>query len=86
MGASLSALLEHSAQDPRSRARLLAVQRKESNAWLTAMPASSLGLRMEDDAVRVRGSWFAAWFINPFVSLIHAPGVVFMWTAQEHTG
>ena len=51
--ASLSALMEHSAQDPRSKARLLAVQRKESGAWLTAMPASSLGLRMEDDAVRV---------------------------------
>ena len=31
----------------------LAVQRKESGAWLTAMTASSLGLRMEDEAVRV---------------------------------
>ena len=51
--ASLAALMENSAQDPKSKARLLAVQRKESGAWLTALPASSLGLRMEDDAVRV---------------------------------
>ena len=53
MEASSSALMEYSAQDPKSKAKLLAVQRKESGAWLTAMPASSLGLRMEDDAIRV---------------------------------
>ena len=53
MEASLLAMMEYSAQDPKSKARLLAAQRKESGAWLTAMPASSLGLCMEDDAVRV---------------------------------
>ena len=35
------------------KGRLLAVQRKETGAWLTAPPVSSLGLRLEDEAVRI---------------------------------
>ena len=35
------------------RARLLAVSAKESGAWLHALPISNLGLRMDDDTVRV---------------------------------
>ena len=31
---------------------MLAVQRRETGAWLTAPPVSSLGLRLEDDTVR----------------------------------
>lgn len=38
---------------PQDTGRLLAVQRKETGAWLTAPPVSSLGLRLEDDAVRI---------------------------------
>lgn len=34
-------------------ARLLAVSSKESGAWLNAMPIPSVGLRMEDEDVRV---------------------------------
>jgi len=45
-------LLE-SAPDPRARARLLASSAKESGAWLEALPISSLGLRMEDQTIRV---------------------------------
>ena len=39
--------------DPRDRARLLATAAKESGAWLNVQPISSLGLRMDDDTVRV---------------------------------
>ena len=49
---SYDALLNN-ATDPRSRARLLAVATRESGAWLHALPVSSLGLRMEDDVVRI---------------------------------
>ena len=35
------------------RARLLSVSTKESGAWLRALPVSALGLRMDDNTVRV---------------------------------
>eukprot|EP00731_Ephydatia_muelleri_P038823 Em0928g2a len=41
------------ASDAVTRARLLAVSRKESGAWLHAVPNSSLGLRMDNETVRV---------------------------------
>ena len=41
------------ASDDVSRARLLAVATKESGAWLHALPVSSLGLRMDDDSLRI---------------------------------
>ena len=46
------ALLEN-APDDRSRARLLAASSRESGAWLQAPPVSSLGLRMDDNTIRV---------------------------------
>ena len=48
----VDSLLEN-ALDPRDRARLLASAAKESGAWLNVLPISSLGLRMDDDTVRV---------------------------------
>ena len=39
--------------NPTSKARLLAAQRKESGAWLSAPPVTALGLRMDDESVRV---------------------------------
>ena len=39
--------------DQRTKARLLASQQKESGAWLSAPPVSSLGLRMSDDSIRI---------------------------------
>ena len=45
-------LLEN-APDDMARARLLAVSTKESGEWLHALPISSVGLRMDDNTVRV---------------------------------
>ena len=41
------------ASDPRARARVLATTTKESGAWLHALPISSLGLKMDDEVVRI---------------------------------
>ena len=41
------------AEDEEERARLLAVSTKESGAWLRALPVTALGLRMDDNTVRV---------------------------------
>ena len=42
-----------SSADDASKGRLLASMRKESGAWLSAPPVSSLGLRMDNDTVRI---------------------------------
>ena len=41
------------APDTTARARLLAATKKETGAWLHALPISSLGLRMDDEILRV---------------------------------
>ena len=49
---SYDSLLD-AASDPSCRARLLAVASKESGAWLSALPVSSVGLRMENEVIQV---------------------------------
>ena len=41
------------AADARARARLLASSTRESGVWLDVLPISSLGLRMDNDTIRV---------------------------------
>ena len=49
--ATFNSLLESANQ--LSQACLLAVSRPESGAWLNALPLSSVGLRMDDDVIRI---------------------------------
>ena len=51
MEASVESLI--AAADPKSSTRLLAACEKESGAWFTAPPISSVGLRLDDEVVRV---------------------------------
>ena len=46
-------LLLSTTTDAMSRVRCLAALTKESGAWLKALPASSLGLRMHDETIRI---------------------------------
>ena len=50
---AVAEVLLENAPEPRARARLLASRAKESGAWLNVLPISSLGLRMDDDTIRV---------------------------------
>ena len=52
MKATFDDLLDN-AVDARSRAHILAATSKESGAWLQALPLSSIGLRMDDNTVRI---------------------------------
>ena len=52
ISATYDSLLDAS-PDPNTRARLLAVATKESGAWLSAPPISSVGLRMDDEVIHV---------------------------------
>ena len=49
---TLNTLLRTSIDDT-TRARLLAATTKEAGAWLNALPITSVGLRMEDDVIRI---------------------------------
>ena len=52
ISSSMDSLLQNAPHDL-ARAWLLAVSAKESGSWLNALPSSSLGLRMDDDTIRV---------------------------------
>ena len=51
--ASAAQHLLNDATNDEEQARLLAVSTKESGVWLRALPVSSLGLRIDDNTVRI---------------------------------
>ena len=51
ISAAVSHLMENA--DPVSRSRLLSSQQRESGAWLQAPPISALGLKMDNESIRV---------------------------------
>ena len=74
-------LLE-SAPDERSQARLRVAHRRESGAWLNALPLSAIGLRLDGDTIRV--AMGLAWGSH-YASLTCANTVVPVWTALVPT-
>ena len=46
-------VLEAGAKDPSDRARILAVTSEHAGDWLNALPITSCGLRLDDEAVRI---------------------------------
>ena len=50
---SLYEAILDAAPDATARSRLLAATKKESGAWLHALPMSSLELHMDDDIIRI---------------------------------
>ena len=46
-------VLEAGAKDPSDRARILAVTSEHAGDWLNALPITSCGLRLVDEAVRI---------------------------------
>ena len=50
---SIAAELLATAPDPLSKARLLSASKKESGSWLHTLPVTSLGLRMDDNTIRI---------------------------------
>ena len=52
-GSSIAENLLNTAPNPRARARLLASSVRESGVWLNAQPISSLGLRMDNETIRI---------------------------------
>ena len=50
---SIAAELMATAPDPLSKARLLSASKKESGSWLHTLPVTSLGLRMDDNTIRI---------------------------------
>ena len=75
-------LLMDNAPDTRSRARLLAVTTKESGAWLSVLPVSSLGLRMDDESIRVAVDLQLG---TPYANLTHVTCVELKWTIWPPT-
>ena len=49
----ISKLSVESAANDLTKVRLLALSYPESGAWLNALPLSSIGLRMDDDVIRI---------------------------------
>lgn len=63
------------ATEPRTHARLLAAATSESGYWLNAVPALSLGLRMDDDVVRIAvGLHLGAPLLSPCLPALRGSG------------
>ena len=84
MVSSIAAELLATAPDPSlSKVRLLSASKKGSGSWLHTLPVTSLGLRMDDNAIHIA----IGLCLGPhFPSLIFAITVDQIWTRLALTG
>ena len=66
---SMPKFWQSNSSDNVCRARLLASASAESGAWLHALPVSSIGLWMDDDAVRIC-AWESQFVVPTFATIV----------------
>ena len=82
MQASFEELLS-AAKKPRTRARLLKVDTSESGSWLNALPVPSLGLRMDDEVMKIAAGLCLGVWVFPWAVPMPACFAVLLWMSRQ---